>query len=174
MYRLWVSFPTWHIFHSVARLIRVFGSFISTRAFYFIMWIHHNLFVTSSIVLVRTVFRIYVYIYLGAESQGCRVGTHSAWLWNCCPQCPNGFMFSLRAFVQDVCLATFLPTSALVRLYFCQSDGREVVSHLHLYVLSMRSGILSCSWAIWVSSGQIAYVPYPRIPIAAFATRKPN
>lgn len=67
-------------------------------------------------------------------------------------------MFSPLAFVQDGCLTTFLPTSALVRLYFRQSDGREVVSHLHLHFLSMRSSLLSCSWAIWVSSGQIASV----------------
>ena len=64
------------------------------------------------------------------------------------------------------CLTTSLPTSALVRLFiFCQSDGREAVSHLNLHSLPLRSSVLSCSLAIWVSSRQITYVHALRYPV---------
>jgi hypothetical protein len=39
--------------------------------------------------------------------------------------------------------------------YFRQCNGCEVISHLNLHFLPLRSNILPCSLVIWVSSGWI-------------------
>lgn len=151
-----------------------FGSFISTSVYYFIRWIHHNLFVISFTEghlscfcfasLSRTAMNTLVLFWtiFGVHTQEQKAGSigqmhfqldwqtalYSDWT-NLCSRHQHLYKTS--------CLTTSLPTSALVRLYFCQSDGCEVVSHLNLHSLSMRSSVL-CSLAIWVSSRQITYV----------------